>query len=105
MINSIFENLFEPLPEDEASNRRESLFRDMREVEETLRSRVDDNNIDPVAKKFIAKASFFIRQEVKNTLKDPSLVEEILGDIPEDELTNMLLRYKLLIEKRLFGRS
>ena len=61
--------------------------------------------LDKAAQDYVNKMSFVIYSEIKEILKDPVLVEGLLSEMSNDELTNTLLRYRLLIEKKLFGRT
>jgi hypothetical protein len=67
--------------------------------------KVEGGNMDKSAQDLMSKLSDTIMELVKTTLKDPNKVVAIFENMHKDDLTNMLLQYKLMIEKKLFERT
>lgn len=67
--------------------------------------KVEGGNMDRSAQDLMSKLAHTIVETIKKTLKDPEKVSAILDNMPTDDLTSMLLQYKLMVEKKLFERS
>ena len=68
--------------------------------------KVDGGSFDSAAVDLADKLSYIFDRKIQEILKNPEKMDTLLSSIVDgDELTNMLLRYKLLIEKKLFGRT
>ena len=67
--------------------------------------KVEGGNMDKSAQDLVSKLSFRIAELLKKVLKDPEKVSALLDNMSDDDLTSMLLQYKLMVEKKLFERS
>ena len=68
--------------------------------------KIEGGQFDEAAKDLVDKIEWRFDNKIKQLLRDPQRIDSLLNStINPDDLTNLLLRYKLLIEKKLFRRT